>query len=33
VASLRTYAASTGLTLSEIVSRAVQAVLHRGHRR
>ena len=30
VASLRTYAASTGLTLSEIVRRAVQAVLHRG---
>ena len=30
VAALRTYAASTGLTLSEIVSRAVQAVLHRG---
>jgi hypothetical protein len=30
VATLRTYAASTGLTLSEIVSRAVQAVLHRG---
>jgi predicted DNA-binding transcriptional regulator YafY len=30
VARLRTYAASTGLTLSEIVSRAVQAVLHRG---
>jgi hypothetical protein len=27
---LRTYAAATGLTLSEIVSRAVQAVLHRG---
>ena len=27
---LRTYAASTGLTLSEIVSRALQAVLHRG---
>ena len=30
VESLRTYAASTGLTLSEIVSRALQAVLHRG---
>jgi predicted DNA-binding transcriptional regulator YafY len=30
VATLRTYAASTGLTLSEIVSRAVQAILHRG---
>jgi enoyl-CoA hydratase/carnithine racemase len=30
VETLRTYAASTGLTLSEIVSRAVQAVLHRG---
>jgi predicted DNA-binding transcriptional regulator YafY len=30
VATLRTYAASTGLTLSEIVSRAVQAALHRG---
>ena len=31
VERLRTYAASTGLTLSEIVSRAVQAVLlHRG---
>ena len=30
VATLRTYAASTGMTLSEIVSRAVQAVLHRG---
>ena len=27
---LRDYAASTGLTLSEIVSRAVLAVLHRG---
>jgi predicted DNA-binding transcriptional regulator YafY len=27
---LRTYAASTGLTLSEIVSRALLAVLHRG---
>jgi len=27
---LRAYAASTGLTLSEIVSRAVLAVLHRG---
>lgn len=27
---LRSYAASTGLTLSEIVSRAVLAVLHRG---
>ena len=30
VARLRTYATSTGLTLSEIVSRALQAVLHRG---
>ena len=30
VERLRTYAASTGLTLSEIVSRALQAVLHRG---
>ncbi len=30
VATLRTYAASTGLTLSEIVSRALQAILHRG---
>ena len=30
VARLRTYAASTGWTLSEIVSRAVQSVLHRG---
>ena len=31
VERLRTYAASTGLTLSEIVSRAVQVVLlHRG---
>jgi predicted DNA-binding transcriptional regulator YafY len=27
---LRSYAAETGLTLSEIVSRAVLAVLHRG---
>jgi predicted transcriptional regulator len=27
---LRSYAAATGLTLSEIVSRAVLAVLHRG---
>jgi predicted DNA-binding transcriptional regulator YafY len=27
---LRSYAAATGLTLSEIVSRAVQTVLHRG---
>ena len=27
---LRSYAAATGLTLSEIVSRAVIAVLHRG---
>jgi predicted DNA-binding transcriptional regulator YafY len=27
---VRTYAASTGLTLSEIVSRALLAVLHRG---
>jgi predicted DNA-binding transcriptional regulator YafY len=30
VERLRTYAASTGLTLSEIVSRALRAVLHRG---
>jgi hypothetical protein len=30
VGRLRTYAASTGWTLSEIVSRAVQSVLHRG---
>jgi predicted DNA-binding transcriptional regulator YafY len=30
VERLRTYAASTGLTLSEIVSRAVQSVLQRG---
>jgi hypothetical protein len=30
VERLRRYAASTSLTLSEIVSRAVQAVLHRG---
>jgi predicted DNA-binding transcriptional regulator YafY len=30
VERLRTYAASTGWTLSEIVSRAVQSVLHRG---
>jgi len=30
VERLRTYATSTGLTLSEIVSRAVLAVLHRG---
>jgi predicted DNA-binding transcriptional regulator YafY len=30
VDKLRRYAASTGLTLSEIVSRAVVAVLHRG---
>lgn len=29
VEKLRTYAASTGLTLSEIVSRALTAVLHR----
>lgn len=27
---IRTYAASTGLTLSEIVSRALQALLNRG---
>ena len=27
---LRSYAAATGLTLSEIVSRAVLAVMHRG---
>jgi predicted DNA-binding transcriptional regulator YafY len=30
VERLRTYATSTGSTLSEIVSRAVLAVLHRG---
>src|SRR5215472_15445855 len=30
VDKLRSYAASTGLTLSEIVSRAVISVLHRG---
>ncbi len=30
VEALRTYAASTGLTLSEIVSRALRKVLHRG---
>jgi len=30
VERLRAYAASTGSTLSEIVSQAVQAVLHRG---
>ena len=30
VDKLRSYAASTGLTLSEIISRAVMAVLHRG---
>ena len=30
VERLRTYAASTGWTLSEIVSRALLAVLHRG---
>lgn len=30
VERLRTYAASTGLTLSEIASRALLAVLHRG---
>ena len=30
VERLRTYAASTGWTLSEIVSRAVQSVLQRG---
>jgi len=30
VDKVRTYAASTGLTLSEIVSRALLAVLHRG---
>jgi len=30
VDTLRTYAASTGLTLSEIVSRALRALLHRG---
>ena len=30
VETLRTYAASTGLTWSEIVSRALRAVRHRG---
>jgi len=30
VAKLRAYAKSTGLTLSEIVNRALLAVLHRG---
>jgi ribbon-helix-helix protein len=30
VQRLRRYAAATGLTLSEIVSRALRAVLHRG---
>jgi len=30
VETLRTYAASTGLTLSQIVSRALQRLLHRG---
>jgi predicted DNA-binding transcriptional regulator YafY len=30
VDKLRAYAAATGLTLSEIVSRAVLALLHRG---
>ena len=30
VERLRTYATSTGLTLSEIVSRALRAVLHGG---
>ena len=30
VERLRAYAASTGLTLSEIASRAFSAVLHRG---
>jgi len=30
VGRLRTYAAAAGLTLSEIVSRALLAVLHRG---
>src|SRR5260370_20652071 len=30
VERLRAYAASTGLTLSEIASRAISAVLHRG---
>jgi len=30
VAKLRAYAATTGLTLSEIVNRALLAVLHRG---
>ena len=30
VQTLRTYAASTGLTRSEIVSRALRKVLHRG---
>jgi len=30
VERLRTYAASTGMTLSEIVARALLAILHRG---
>ena len=30
VERIRTYAASTGLTLSEMVSRALLSVLHRG---
>lgn len=30
VERLRTYAASTGLTLSEIATRALLAILHRG---
>lgn len=33
VERLRTYAASRGLTLSEIVSRAVDALVHRGRGR
>ena len=33
VDKLRGYAASTGLTLSEIVSRAILAMLHRGRGR
>jgi predicted DNA-binding transcriptional regulator YafY len=33
VEGLRKYAASTGMTLSEIASRALLAVLHRGGRR
>jgi len=33
VQRLRSYASSTGLTLSEIVSRALLALLHRGRGR